>query len=210
MEVLSLASQNIEKVAEKAIAVLERGGVILYPTDTLYGLGADALCTEAVQKIYAIKGRDPAKPIHALIPDSEYMKTVGSVSPEAEKLAAHFFPGPLTLILPKHPHLTQGIATNIATIGVRIPHHPFCHALSHMFGKPITATSANQSGLPSFYTTEEILAQLGEKAQYIDLVIDAGTLPPSPPSTIVDVSSYTPRILREGAIPKEAIYAVVQ
>jgi len=205
MKILTYTPETSYEIASEAAGVLERGGVILFPTDTLYGLGADALSTDAVQKIYTIKGRDPHKPIHALIPDTSYMATLGAVSAQAQKLTEHFLPGPLTLILKKHPHLTTGIASDIETIGVRIPEHPLCHALAQSFGKPITATSANQSGMPTEYSVEKILAQLGEKAQSIDLVIDAGVLPPSLPSTIIDASSSLPKILREGAISAKDI-----
>jgi len=210
MKIRLLTPETLHDVAKEAADVLSEGGVILFPTDTLYGLGADALSTEAVQKIYTIKGRDPQKPIHAIIPDRASMTTLGTPSIAAEKLAVHFLPGPLTLILRKLPHLTTGIASDIETIGIRIPHHPFCRTLSENFPKPITATSANLSGMETQNSVETILAQLREKAQHIDFVIDAGTLPPSPPSTVVDMTSTPPIILRNGIIPESAIIKALE
>lgn len=181
------------------------GGVILYPTDTLYGLGADALSDEAVAKIYAIKGREEGKPIHCIVADMEMAERYAEVTPLATTLAWRFLPGALTLILKKLPGTGSGISRGIDTIGIRVPRNDFCRALARRFGKPFTATSANISGMSSPRSVDEILRQLGERSGGIDLAIDAGELPLRLPSTVVDVSSGISQILREGAIPARDI-----
>lgn len=184
----------------KAAEVLAKGGVILYPTDTLYGLGADALSDEAVAKVRQIKGRDEGKPIHAIISSLEMAIEYAEVNDSARKLAEKFLPGPLTLILKKKAGVETGIAKGIDTFGIRIPDNQFCLDVARAFGKPFTTTSANTSGEATGRSVLEILAQLGGRAQLIDLVIDAGELPERQPSTVADVSSGQIKILREGAI----------
>lgn len=184
-----------------AVDVLRAGGIILYPTDTLYGFGGDALSNEVVEKIQRIKGRDEKKPIHAIVADMEMAGRYGEIHETARQLAGKFLPGPLTLILKKKKGIDTGIAKGMETFGIRIPDNRFCLDLAHEFGKPYTTTSANLAGQETERSVEAILAQLGEKANLIDLVIDAGELPERMPSTVVDVSSGEVRILREGAIP---------
>ena len=185
----------------RAAQILASRGIVLYPTDTLYGLGADALSDEAVAKVYAIKGREEGKPMHCVVADMTMAAEFGEVTGLAERLAERFLPGPLTLILKKKEELDTGSVRGLSTIGVRIPHNEFCIRLAKVFRKPFTATSANKSGQKPERSIEKIIAQLGDAAQLIDLVIDAGELPDSLPSTVVDVSSGEAFIVREGAIP---------
>jgi L-threonylcarbamoyladenylate synthase len=190
----------------KAAQILAFGGVILYPTDTLYGLGADALSDEAVAKVYAIKGRDEKKPIHCIVADMEMAMRFGEVNELAGKLASKFLPGPLTLILKKKPEIGTGIARGQTTIGIRIPDNEFCRMLAGGCNKPFTTTSANMAGEKPGRSVSGILDQLGESASTIDLVIDAGELSERLASTVVDVSSGEIVILREGAIPSSDIF----
>lgn len=189
----------------QATEVLHAGGVILYPTDTLYGLGADALSDGAVAKVRDIKGRDATKPIHAIVADVQMAAKYGAINEVAFALACAYMPGPLTLILKKNEGIDTGIANDMDTFGIRIPDNRFCLDLAKAFGQPYTTTSANISGAESGRSVETILAQLGEKAQMIDLVIDAGELPERLPSTVVDTSTGTAKVLREGAIPRSEI-----
>jgi len=184
----------------KAAAVLRSGGVILYPTDTLYGLGADALSDAAVAKVREIKGRDAQKPIHAIIADVEMANRYGEVNEKAFALMCAYMPGPLTLILKKKAGIDTGIGKGMGTFGVRIPDNQFCVDVARIFGNPFTTTSANAAGAEPERSIEKILTQLGEKADLIDLVIDAGEMPERLPSTVVDVSSGEAKVLREGAI----------
>lgn len=189
----------------KASGVLRRGGAIIYPTDTLYGLGADAFSDEAVGRVYEIKGRDEGKPMHAVFPDMVMVEEYAEVNDVARRLAERFLPGALTLVLKKKPGLNTGIVRGIETIGVRIPDNEFCLELAKTFGKPYTATSANKSGQVPETSVERIRAQLGKAASLVDLAIEAPVFPMRPPTTVVNVVSGVPVILREGAIEREEI-----
>ena len=213
-------AEAIDGCVKKATEKLRVAGVVLYPTDTLYGLGADALSNEAVDKIYAIKGRDGRKPIHAIVADIAMVEKYAEVSDMARTLAKEFLPGPLTLILKKREGIRTGIARGMNTVGIRIPKSEFCLALAKDFGKPITTTSANASGRKPERNIKAILEQLRDSGPYtsllqktsirnIDLVIDAGELPERQPSTVVDVSGHEPVILREGAISASEIWNVL-
>jgi len=200
-----LSQENLDVYVGKSIEVLRVGGVVLYPTDTLYALGADAFSDEAVAKVFAIKGRGKRKSISAVFSDMAMVERYAKVNDAAKRLAEKFLPGPLTLVLKKKAGIKTGIARDRGTIGIRIPNHPFCLALAKEFGKPITATSANISGEETKNSVDEILKQLGSAAEHIDLAIDAGELPPSLPSTVVDCSGAEPKILREGVLSKQQI-----
>lgn len=204
METIQLS--DYEGVASiKAAGALRSGGIILYPTDTLYGLGADAFSDEAVDKIYAIKNRDPNKPIHAIFSDIQMVEEYAAVTDLARKLAEKFLPGALTLVLKKKIGIETGIARGMETVGVRIPNNTFCIETARSFGRPFTATSANISNEVTGLSIEEIFSQLGERKKMIDLVVDGGALPLQAPSTVVSLVSGTPVILRIGAISKKDI-----
>ena len=189
----------------RASGVLRRGGVIIYPTDTLYGLGADAFSDEAVAKIYAIKGRDEGKPMHAVFADMAMVEEYAEINDAARKLAEKFLPGALTLVLKKKPQFNTGIVKGIESIGIRIPDNEFCLELAKTFGKPYTATSANKSGEIPETSIEKIQTQLGDSLQLVDMAIDASIFPMRKPTTVVNVMTDAPVILREGAISSDEI-----
>lgn len=197
---METVSVNDPAAIAKAAEALRSGGVILYPTDTLYGLGADALSDEALAKVREIKGRDEKKPIHAIVSGLEMAAEYGEVNEMALALASAYMPGPLALILRKKPGATIAMCEGRDEFGFRIPNSEFCLNLAREFGQPFTTTSANLAGAQPEHSPEKIIAQLGERAHLIDLVVDAGELPERLPSTVVDVSSGEMRILREGAI----------
>lgn len=209
METITLSGTNIEECAARAAGVLRAGGIVLYPTDTIYGLGADAFSDDAVSRVYAIKGRDERKPIHCIVADFREAEKYAEFNDAAVLLARAFWPGALTLVLNKKVRIDAGIGNGIDTIGIRVPDHDFCLALAKEFGKPFTTTSANVSGMETLATTGGVLEQIGEARGAIDLVVGAGELPPSAPSTIVDICSESPVILREGAIPAGEIFDVL-
>lgn len=190
----------------KASGVLRRGGVIIYPTDTLYGLGADAFTDEAVAKVYAIKGRDEGKPMHAVFADLKMVEEYAEVNDAAKILAERFLPGALTLVLKKKIGLNAGIVKGIETVGIRIPDNEFCLELARALGKPYTATSANKSGQVPEVSVERICVQLGDAVHLVDIAIEAPLFPMRPPTTVVNVASGAPVILREGAIPADQIF----
>ncbi len=213
MEILRLKSETIDDCVSSALEVLRAGGVILYPTDTLYGLGADALSDEAVAKVYAIKGREEMRPIHAIVADIEMAERYAELNDEARLLLKDLPTGKLTVIS-KKKDLNSGIARGIDTFGFRIPDNDFCIALARAFDGPITATSANKSGAKPGQTVPKILAQLGDAASDIGLVIDAGDPPAGgaehQPSTVVDMTGDRPIIVREGAISTPDLWNAIR
>lgn len=208
MQILDL-KEGLSGCVLKASGVLRSGGVIIYPTDTLYGLGADALSDEAVAKIYAIKGRNEGKPMHAVFADLAMVEEYAELNDVARKLAGKFWPGTLTLVLKKKPGVDSGIARGLETIGIRIPDNDFCLELARAFGKPYTATSANKAGSPPHRSIDKVLEQLQSTTNDVDLVIDDGQLPMRLPTTVVNLVSGVPVILREGVIPSSEILEIV-
>ncbi|NWF77042.1 MAG: threonylcarbamoyl-AMP synthase [Chloroflexi bacterium] len=192
----------LQREIEKGIEILQKGGVIAFPTDTVYGLGADAFNSTAVERIYEIKNRPRHQGLPLLITDVEQLTALAKSIPEiAWFLAKRFWPGGLTLVLPKTDSLPTYLAPG-PTIAVRIPNHPICLALIKGLGKPVTGTSANISGQPPALTAEEVRQQLGRK---IDFIINGGKCPGGKESTIVDVTRESPTILRQGIIPAHEI-----
>jgi L-threonylcarbamoyladenylate synthase len=184
-----------------ALETLQGGGLVAFPTDTVYGLGALVQIPESIQALYTVKGREAAKAIPLLLSSPEEMRRVTlTVSPMARCLAEKFWPGPLTLVLPKHPSLPAELSSQ-ATIGVRMPDHPVALALLRVTG-PLAVTSANRSGEASAVTAQEVVEQLGGR---IGLVLDGGQTPGGVSSTVVDCSGETPIILRQGPISLEEL-----
>jgi L-threonylcarbamoyladenylate synthase len=207
MEVITLAD-GIGKAAIRAAGVLRHGGVVVYPTDTLYGIGVDSFSNDAVDRLYAIKGREAGKPTHCIVADLAMAEEIAEVNDIARKLAEKFLPGPLTLILKKKPHVQDGISRGIDSIGIRVPKNDFCFELARTFGKPVTTPSANRAGGGPLLAPADIIADLGEGN--IDLFVDAGVLAQSAPSTVVNLISGHPSVLREGAIPARDVLAFTQ
>jgi L-threonylcarbamoyladenylate synthase len=185
------------------------GGVIIYPTDTVYGLGADATNPAAVARVRTIKGRDADKPILAMVRDIAMLEEYAVLTPMAQVLARALLPGPLTLVLTQRGEGLNPVAQVDGSVGFRIPNHPTCRALMEHIDRPVTSTSVNKSGLPQPHTLPAMLAQLGEHVDLIDQILDEGPLTPSPASTIVDARGDEPRILREGPIPESRLRAIL-
>ncbi len=192
---------------DKGIQILKRGGVIAFPTDTVYGLGADAFRSKAVERIYEMKKRPTHLPLPLLIGDVEQLVVLAAKPlPEiALFLAKRFWPGGLTVVLPKAAHLPGYLGnTNIA---VRVPAHPICLALIQAINNPLIGTSANISGKPSVVTAGEVKQQLGNE---VDFIIDGGRCPGGSESTVVDVTGGGAVILRHGIIPGDEINRAAQ
>jgi L-threonylcarbamoyladenylate synthase len=191
-----------QREIEKGVKILRKGGVIAFPTDTVYGLGADAFNSTAVERIYEIKNRPKHRQLPLLISGVERLTTLVDPIPEiAWFLAKRFWPGGLTLVLSKTDSLPVYLVPG-PTIAVRVPDHPVCLALIQRLGNPIIGTSANISGQPAALTANEVEQQLGEK---IDLIINGGKCPGGKESTVVDVTRESPTILRQGIIPSHEI-----
>ncbi len=191
---------------QQAIDILRYGGVVGIPTDTVYGVAANALDEKAVDKVFDIKGREDTSPIPVLIGQVEDLYRYGREIPdEAIELAQAFWPGQMTIVVPKADIIPSVVSGGLDTVGLRIADHPVPRELVSALGVPITATSANISGTDSLSSAKSVLEQLGHS---LDMVFDGGELPPSRPSTVVDASVSPPRILREGAVPRAAIEQV--
>src|SRR5688572_4569017 len=195
-------SPESEAIAVAAGAV-RAGRIVAIPTDTLYGLAADPFNVDAVARIYQLKGRgsDRALPLVAADVD-QIAATLGVLPTLARLLAVRFWPGPLTMLMPAPERLPADVTGGTGRVGVRVPAHAVPRALCAACGMPLTATSANQSGRPATNSPDAIVEPL---ADGIDALLDAGITPGGPPSTIVDVTDATPRIIRQGAISWESI-----
>ena len=197
----------MEQQLQHAVAILKGGGVVAYPTDTVYGLGADIFNEKAVGRIYQIKQRLIYQPLPILLADKFEMAMMAAAMPEiAWLLAEHFLPGGLTLIVRKSSLVPPWVTAGGDTVAVRIPNHPIALALIRDLGKPLIGTSANLSGLPSPVSTREVRDQLGDK---VDFVLDGGRCPGGIESTVVDVTGETPMILREGSVSREEIERIL-
>lgn len=194
---------TIEQQIEAAIEILKSGGIVAFPTDTVYGLGADPFNGQTIEKIYRVKKRPHNLPLPLLLAERSDLVKVASVVPDiAWQLAERFFPGGLTLVLKKGPWVPRTVTARGHTVAVRIPNHPVPIALIRGLGVPLIGTSANVSGGPSPITAEEVREQLGKG---VDLIINGGRCPGGIESTVVDVSGEVPTIIREGAVPREEI-----
>jgi L-threonylcarbamoyladenylate synthase len=180
--------------------VLLRDGVMAYPTETFYGLGAVCFSGKAVRRIYRLKARDAGKPLSLIVSGLDMIETlVVGPPPLFHRLVSEFWPGPLTLVLKASPSFPARLAGTGHTIGVRIPSVPWLRRLVHEVGIPITATRATISGEGEISDSAEILRIFNDK---VDIIVDGGPTRGGQVSTIVDITGRTPLILREGAIPK--------
>ena len=183
---------------ERGAELLGRGGVVAFPTDTVYGLGAHIFVPGAVARVFAIKGRPLQQPLPVLVAGWEQVERLaGPLPPTALVLGEHFWPGALTLVLAAAAGVPQELTAGTGKIALRIPRHPVPLGLIQRLGAPITGTSANLSGQPSPTTAQEVRRQLGDR---VDLIIEGGPCP-GVESTIVDLTAPEPQLLRAGAIP---------
>lgn len=179
-----------------------RGGVIAFPTDTAYGLGADPFNDAAVSRIFEIKGRSEAKPILLIVSSVAMAKSVSKPGTVFYGVAERFWPGPLSVIVPAVASLPSRVTAGTNTIGLRWPVAPFATTLAARIGKPLTATSANRGGMPATVSAEEVRAQLGD---FVDALIDDGVLPSRAGSTLLDLTVDPPLLLREGPVTFESL-----
>ncbi|CAL9318140.1 L-threonylcarbamoyladenylate synthase [Streptomyces sp. SudanB25_2051] len=191
----------------KAAAVLRAGGLVALPTETVYGLGANAEDPAAVSRIFQVKGRPPSHPLIVHIGDvADLDDWVEDVPLAARLLAERFWPGPLTLVLRRGPRVPLEATGGLETVAVRVPDHPIALALLEVFGGGVTAPSANRFGSVSPTTADDVRAELGDA---VDFVLDGGRCEVGVESTIVDVTGETPAILRPGGVTREDLEAVL-
>ncbi len=200
-----IISAQDPNMTSRALDVLRAGGLVAFPTDTVYGVGALAFNGKAIKSIYTAKDRPVEKAIPILVGEIKDTEKVVSEFPHvARKLVSRFWPGPLTCVIPKNLTLPEAVSAT-STVGVRMPDHAIARVLLRFAG-PLAVTSANISGKESPSTAEEVFAQLGGR---IELIIDGGKTPGGVPSTVVDCSTSQPTILREGPISSEQIFSTI-
>lgn len=193
----------------EAVAVLQRGGVIVYPTDTVYGLGANACDWNAVEQVFKIKNRPLTKPLPIVARNMKWVKELSFVPPKLEEKLSQLWPGATTVVLPKKDVIPKVVTAGHKTLGIRIPNYPFIDRLLGRFGYPLTATSANISGEEPTGDINKVIVSFQDKIWKPDLIIDAGVLPPSEPSTILDLSHVKPKILRVGPSKPEQLMKIL-
>lgn len=199
---------DLRNQVEAGISILKRGGIVAFPTDTIYGLGASPLIEAAVRRVYQVKKRSLKMAFPLLLADVSQIREVAvEVPPVAWLLADKFLPGALTLVLRKSDSISDIVTAGEQTVAIRVPAHPVPVALSQGLGAPVLGTSANVSGQPSTMAADDVTAQFGGQ---LDLVIDGGRAPGGRESTIVDVSGETPTVLRLGAIALDELKRVDQ
>lgn len=203
---MDAGSLDLQAIAAACDAI-KRGELVVFPTETVYGLAADALAEESVQRVFSVKARETGHPLPVQIPSAEYLPQVAAdVSEQAVRLAERYWPGPLTLVLRRCEFIPDLVTAGRDTVGVRVPDHPVALALLGRIGTPIVATSANISGQGPPTSAQQAVAALGDA---VAVVLDAGQSRLAVPSTVVDVTTLPPRILRQGSIETEAIREIL-
>ena len=196
-------------ILSEAAALLRSGEVIVCPTDTGYAFSANALDEAAIARVFQLKGRSFANPVHIAVPALEEAGKYVFISENARRLARAFLPGALTLVLPGKGTVPSVLVAGMSTVGIRIPGNRVILGLVELAGLPVTTTSANVSGKPTPYDIAEIRAQYGEGMEGITLVLDQGRIEPPELSTIVDLATEPPQLLRQGRIGWQEIREVL-
>lgn len=217
MIILDYTKKKHKQIIAACARALRQGKIVAYPTDTSYGLAADSGNLKAINKLYRVKGRSFNKPVHVVAPSVSYAKKIANWDKSANRLAKKFWPGPFTLVLPikfvstspHHPHLTSPIegeglkavkrlSASTGFLGLRMPKNQVALDLAKILGRPITATSANQSGQGDTYSLANILRQFRKTAHKPDIIINAGKLPHRQASTVVKITPPKPPLIRGG------------
>lgn len=191
---------DTNQVVARAVEVLRAGGIIIYPTETAYGIGVDAMNDSAVRKVYELKKRLPTKPFHVIVFDVNMAKRYVEWTPLADKLCSKYMPGPLTLVLNKRSRVSDVLTGGLPTLGIRMPANKLCLDLARALNAPYTATSANVSNESTCYSVSDVLSQFGAEIDSVALILDAGVLPKVLPSTVVDATGDVVRVLRVGPV----------
>jgi L-threonylcarbamoyladenylate synthase len=188
---------------EEAAKWILGGRVVAIPTDTLYGLAVDPFRADAVEQLFAAKGRSPAQAIPLIAADAAQVEaSLAPLTGVAARLAARYWPGPLTIVVAAPWSIAAGVTAGTGTVGVRVPNHEVARAIARLAGRPVTATSANISGQPATDDPDIVERTLGDR---IEMLVDTGKTAGGAPSTIVDVTRASPRLVRAGAIAWEEI-----
>lgn len=210
MDTLRLTEHNHREAAEAVAELLARGGVVAVPTDTVYGLIADVLLPVAVRKIFRIKARAHAKALPVFVRDIPMARQYASIDGKLWRVLEELWPGRTTAVLRKRLAMPDLVTGGARTVGLRIPAHPFLEQLLALYPHPLVGTSANLSGSEPAQSADEVRRTFRGNVPQPDLLVDGGVLPPSPPSTVWDLTRLeNPKILRMGAITKEELDALL-
>lgn len=197
MKILKISENNQQEIIEKACKVLQAGGLVVYPTETVYGVGVDATNPQAVEKLLAYKSRREGKPLSVAVVNQKMAEQYVELTDQAKKFYQRFLPGPYTIVSKGKNEVAPFVESEFGTLGIRIPDYPLITSLVKKFNKPVTATSANASGKKRPYKIQDIFNNISDKQKgLIDLIIDAGTLPPNEPSIVIDTTLSTPLEVR--------------
>ncbi len=206
----NIQEKDSTKITDEAINVLKKGGLVIAPSDTVYGLLVDATNEQAVKKLIQFKNRPPGKPISVFVSDFSMMKKVAQVTPKQELILKELLPGPFTVILKSMHKVSRLLESEKGTLGIRIPRYQLINRLIREFGRPVTATSANMSGHPPHYSIDSLVRELPQsKKSLIDLIIDVGKLPHNKPSTVIDLTTPSIKIVRKGDIVRTAAQSFI-
>jgi L-threonylcarbamoyladenylate synthase len=201
MNILSLTTTPKDVIIAQAAEVLAAGGLVVYPTETVYGIGADATNQQAVDKLLQYKARREGRPLSIAVANQAMAEEYVVLNEQAKQFYATFLPGPVTVVSESTNKVAKGVASERNTLGIRYSSYPLLRELVAAYGKPITATSANASYKKRPYTVSDILGNISAKQQgLIDLIIDAGELPKNDPSSVIDTTLEQPTVLRQGTI----------
>ena len=203
-------SKDYSEVIREAVNILNYGGTIIYPTDTLYGLGANALNEIAVRKIFRIKNRNFSKPLPMIARDYRWVKELAEIKPRDEDVVKKVWPGKVTIVLLKKDIVPGALTADFNSVGIRIPDYVFTDRLLAKFGYPLTSTSANISGQEPTNDINKIIEIFSKSTEKPDLIIDAGILPKSDPSMIVDLTGNKPKVLRISPTKPEALLKLLE
>lgn len=186
-------------VVSSSVEVLNKGGIVMHPTETCYGLAVDIFNEQALEKLYRVKGMERNKPLSILVDSLEMAQKYGEFSDKALELAKKYWPGPLAIIVPRK-NLPEFFNIGDDFVSFRVSSDQFCLEMIRAFGNPVTTTSANRAGLPQLYAAENLESAFGEFAEELDLVVDGGKIPENKPSTIVKIEGETVSVIRQGDI----------
>ncbi len=199
MQIIKLNSSNKHQVLALAQEVIERGGTVVFPTETSYALGGDFFSTKAYKRIINIKSRPQDKFFPVIVGTESLARILVKFSPIADRLAQKFWPGPLTLVLPLQFLSVNSLFTS-DYLALRVSSHPLANDLAQIVARPLIATSANKAGQPAAYRVTDVIRQLAERSAVPDLIIDAGVLPQEPASTMIKINGNEVEVIRTGSL----------
>ena len=211
METIPVDPKNPAMAAvQRAADVLSRGGVIAYPTDTVYGMGVNALRPECVERLFKIKKRPASKPVPVMVKDIAMARQIAYLNSRKEKIMKAVWPGPVTVVVEKRKELPDNLTASQWSVGLRIPDYEITQLLMEVVNFPVTTTSANISGDEPISDSQELNLLFQKNFPRPDLLLDAGQLPQSPPSAVLDLTGQKPKILRIGPVNKDNLLKLLE